>query len=105
PYAVYHNAFAYFEARHGLAHVAAFTEDEELKPGVRRLLELQRLLRERQVACILVEPGLNREELAAVTQGQRFVTVDILARELTVSSSAYPDFLRRVAEAFLDCLS
>lgn len=106
PYAVYHNAFQYFEQRHGLRHVVSFTDDEELKPGIRRLLEIKRELEQEGVGCILIEPWVNPAQLDNVVGSldMRYITIDVLAGDIPVDKAGYPAFLEQVTGAMLDCL-
>ena len=105
-YAVYHDAFQYFERRYGLGHVASFTANEELKPGIRRLLEVRGVLQAEGARCILLEPSANREELAAVVEipEMRYITVDVMGIGIEPGPQAYPRLLESVSAALRDCL-
>ena len=104
PYAVYHNAFQYYEQQFGLQHVVSFTDDEELKPGIRQLLAIRETLEENQVACLLVEPEVNVDELSNVVPLANYVTVDVLGADFSPSKTAYVDFMQALTNTMLECL-
>lgn len=105
PYAVYHDAFRYFEARYGLAHVTAFTDNEDVMPGIRQLLAIRAQLEQTGASCILVEPGVNVAQVRNVVEidAMRYVEVDVLGQDIAPAPGAYAELLRGVADAMLDC--
>lgn len=105
-YGVYHNAFQYYEEQFGLQHVVSFTDDEELKPGIRKRLNIKETLEQSQVSCLLVEPSVNTEELASFldNEAMRYVSVDVLGANVQVAKSAYSEFMLSLTDAVLECL-
>lgn len=101
PYAVFHDAFQYFEARYGLEHAVAFTQSEETMPGIRQLLEIRARLEAASVRCLLVEPGLNVAQLRNVVESEdmRYVEVDSIGH----NAGSYPELLEDIAAALLSC--
>lgn len=45
PFAVYHNAFSYFEQHYGLQHAVSLTSNEALKPGIQQVQKFHRRFR------------------------------------------------------------
>lgn len=104
-FAVYHNAFQYFERQFGLQHVASFTENEELQPGVRRILEIRESLEAAQVNCLLIQPQNNPQQLAQMLgRPMHMVSVDVLGFDYPLSASAYLTFMHDLSGAIAGCL-
>ena len=54
-YAVYHNAYQYFEQQFGLQHEMVILQDPEVQPGIREIIKLRSEVKEQQPSCLLVE--------------------------------------------------
>ena len=105
PFAVYHNAFRYYERQYGLKHIASYTENEELQPGIRKVLEVRESLAANDVNCLLLEPANNPEEIAQLTgREMNLVSIDILGFDYAVNKTAYFDFMRGITESIKECL-
>lgn len=65
-FAVSHDAFQYFEARFGVFAVTAVTDGDAAPASAARLSDVGALIDERDVACVLVEPGVDTDRLANV---------------------------------------
>lgn len=94
-YAVEHDAFGHFADWVGLSAAVAVRGQ-----GARSLREAVAEATERDVACVIAEPG-EPSRLAAVLNGVPTVTIDPLGRD----ASDLPDLLGRVAAGFEACLS
>jgi zinc transport system substrate-binding protein len=104
-FAVYHNAFQYFERQFGLQHVASFTENEELQPGVRRVLQIRESLEAAQVNCLLIQPQNNPQQLTQMLgRPMHMVSVDVLGFDYPLNASAYIDFMRDLSNNIAGCL-
>ncbi len=106
PFAVFHDAYPYLEARYALRALGALTVDPAVPPGARRLAELRALLAERGAACVFAEPQFNPALVAAMTEGSgaRVATLDPLGAALTPGPEAYFVLMRDLAEALVRCL-
>lgn len=105
PFAVYHNAFRYYENQYGLAHTASYTENEELQPGIRKIIEVRESLEANNVSCLLLEPANNPEEIAQLTgRDMELVSIDILGFDYAASKNGYRDFMLGVTESIKKCL-
>lgn len=105
PFAVYHNGYQYFENQFGLQHVTSFTNNEEVQPGIRRVLAIQRQLDESGVNCIVVGPSQNTAFLdnQLDRDGMRYVTIDVLGHDVAPGRDAYVRFMRNLAQGFTGC--
>ena len=105
PFAVYHNAFRYYENQYGLAHIASFTENEELQPGIRKVLEVRESLTANNVSCLLLEPSNNPEEINQLTgKEMNLVSIDILGFDYAANKTGYRDFIRGITQSITECL-
>jgi zinc transport system substrate-binding protein len=105
PFAVYHNAYQYFENQFGLAHAASFTSSEEIQPGIRHVLAVKKILEQNVVQCIVVNPAINTINLTNQLQqdGIHFVRIDVLGHEPELENAGYSDFMRHLAKNFTGC--
>ncbi|MEE9209439.1 MAG: zinc ABC transporter substrate-binding protein [Kiloniellales bacterium] len=106
PHMVFHDAFAYFEARYGLSQVGVVAVNPEIRPGARHLSALRRRIREAGVACVFAEPQFDPALVEAMTggTGARVATLDPLGATLAPGPEAYFALMRALAEALVDCL-
>lgn len=104
-FAVYHNAFTYYEKQFGLQHVASFTDNEEVQPGVRKIMEIREILSAFEVSCLLLEPANNADEIRQLTgREMNMVTIDVLGFAYPLSKTAYTDFMRDISESIKRCV-
>ena len=105
PFAVYHNAFRYYEKQYGLTHIASYTENEELQPGIRKVLEVREQLADNNVNCLLLEPSNNPEEISQLTgRDMKLVSIDILGYDYAANKTGYRDFMSGITQAIKTCL-
>ncbi|MFT5320384.1 MAG: zinc transport system substrate-binding protein [Pseudohongiellaceae bacterium] len=105
PFAVYHNAYQYFEKQFALSHRTSFTNNEEVQPGIRQVLAIKSLLDSDNVNCIVVDPSVNTENLGNQLERSnlRFISVDVLAHDIPLASDAYFRFMNNMATNFASC--
>lgn len=105
-YAVYHNAYQYFERQFGLQHDMVILQDPELQPGIREIIELRTQVDELQPSCLLLEPDSSLELVSTVLNGHelKLITVDLLGANINTSENAYSEFIANIAEDFYQCL-
>ena len=106
PHMVFHDAFAYFEARYGLNQVGAIAVNPGIRPGARHLSALRRRIREAGVPCVFTEPQFDPAPVEAMTggTGARVATLDPLGAGLAPGPEAYFVLMRALADALVDCL-
>ncbi len=107
PYLVFHDAYAYFEARYGLNPLGAFTVNPAVPPGARRLAALRRRMVETGAACVFAEPQFRPALVAAVIEGTgaRAGTLDPLGADIAPGPEAYFTLMRALADDLLACLA
>ena len=104
-YIVEHDAYSRFEARYGLAHLAALTDAADLPPSVSGMLRIRRLLDSDEVGCVLAE-AQQSTQLRALMAGRttRVVRLDPLAAGVPLSREGLLDFYRRLGESVAGCV-
>ena len=104
-FAVYHNAFTYYEKQFALQHVASFTDNEEVQPGIRKIMQIREILSASDVSCLLLEPANNADEIAQLTgREMNMVTIDVLGFAYPLTKTAYTVFMRDMSESIKGCI-
>ena len=100
PYAVFHDAYQYFEARFAIAPVAAIALGDAADPGPQRVAAVRDAVAAAGVRCIFAEPQMNPALIATVAEGTgaRTGTIDPLG------GASYPETLRAMARDMAACL-
>ncbi|MEL6979830.1 MAG: zinc ABC transporter substrate-binding protein [Pseudomonadota bacterium] len=106
PFVVHHDAYRYFEARYGLAAVGAVAAPG-LRPSPARLAAIQTQIAETGAVCVFTEPQFDTDlaRVAARGAGARVAAIDPLGAALAPGAELYPRLMRRLTEAFRDCLT
>ena len=109
PYAVYHDAYQYFERQFGVSHAVGLVEDPERAPSIRELAATRAALAEAKPVCLLFEPDSDRRliETALNSTQLRQVEMDILGYRITRNSSevsGYGLLMRALVDDLLTCL-
>jgi zinc transport system substrate-binding protein len=107
PYAVYHDAFQYFERRYDLAAIGSVTISPERRPGARRLRLIRAAIRARGARCLFREPQIEPALVRTVAEGAgvRVGILDALGADLPPGADLYPALMRNLAQALADCLA
>lgn len=105
PYAVYHDAFQYFEQEFGLTHELVIANSDDIQPGVRKLMSLRNAFANQSLACLMedvtsqestINTALGRVQLARVK-------ADTTGQNLNTSSQAYIELMSHLGLAFAQC--
>ena len=111
-FAVYHNAYHYFERRFGLAHAVALVHNPEVAPGIQQTLRTQGQIREAAPACVLLEPDYSPALLATLMgeSNAQQIIVDLLGYDLDTAASTaaaaranYEQLLDTIAASITRC--
>ncbi len=105
-YAVYHNAYQYFEQQFGLQHDMVILHDPEVQPGIRQIVQLRSEVNEQQPSCLLSEVDAGADLGSTVLNGYELelITVDLLGANVNSSENAYSEFIANLADDFYQCL-
>ena len=107
PFIVFHDAYRYFEDRFGLKAVGSAVVSTGRSPGVRRVRELRRKVRELGVVCVFAEPRYDPRFVKLITEGTqaRGGTVDPAGMTVKAGPGMYFSLLRNMAASFKECLA
>ena len=104
-YAVYHDAFRYFEKQFGLQHDVVFVGSEEIQPGVRHMLALREAVATRNISCLMEDVTSQAATVETVLGKKEVVRVsaDTTGQSLTSGPTAYIQLIENLANAFQQC--
>jgi zinc transport system substrate-binding protein len=106
-YAVYHNAFQYFEKQNGLQHQLVFVTAEDMQPGIRHIMAVRNALQQIKPVCLLEDVTTNPATVTTVL-GEFNINrerADLLGENLTLGPDAYTQLIRNLADVFQRCLT
>lgn len=106
PFIVFHDAYQYFEARHGLAAAGSVTVSPDKPPGAKRLTALRERIAKAKIACIFAEPQFKPAiaESLAKDSGARTGVLDPLGADIAPGPDHYPAMMRALASGLRECL-
>jgi zinc transport system substrate-binding protein len=106
-YAVYHNAFQYFERQFGLDHDLVFVASEEMQPGARHMLTVRRAIESRPQLCLMEDVTTQAATVETLLGGNELMRVkaDTLGQNLSSGPLAYIYLIDNLADAFRQCFS
>ncbi len=107
PFAVFHDAYQYFERHFNLSAVGAIVADPERRPGARRLAEIRATIGQSGARCVFTEPQFQPSLVHAVAEGSgaHVAALDPLGAELPAGTAAYFTLMRDLAGTIFTCLS
>ena len=107
PFLVLRDAYHYFEDRFGLKAVGSALVRTGRLPGVRRVRELRKKVRELAVVCVVAEPHHGPRFVKLITEGTRARggTVDPVGVGIKPGPGMYPSLLRAMSASFKNCLA
>ena len=105
-YAVYHNAYQYFEKQFGLQHDMIILGDPEVQPSIRETIQLRSQVNDQRPSCLLLEFDSSSDLVSTVLNGHELkqITVDLLGSNVSSSRNAYSEFMANLADDFYECL-
>lgn len=107
PFMVFHDAYAYFDARYGLHAVGALTLEPSLQPGARRVVAARTAIRQYGVRCLFREPEFASPLIRTVTAGTevRIGVLDPLGADLKPGKKLYFTLMHNLADHLDSCLA
>lgn len=104
-YAVYHDAFRYFERQFGLQHDVVFVGSEDIQPGIRHILALRQAVNERSIRCLMEDVTSQSATIDTIVGAKEIVRIkaDTTGQGLTSGPSAYIQLIGNLANAFRQC--
>ena len=107
PFIVFHDAHQYFEKRFGLTAVGSAVVSTSRLPGIRRVRELRKKVRDLGAVCVLAERRYDPRFVKLITEGTkaRAGTVDPAGTGIKPGPGMYSALLRDLAASFKKCLT
>ncbi len=107
PYIVFHDAYAYLEARYGLSPVGSITVSPDRSPGARRIAEMREVIEDRGAVCIFAEPQFSPALIESLTDGSEIGsgTLDPLGAAVQPGPAAYQEILQDLGDSLTECLA
>ena len=104
-YLVYHDAYSFFEQHFELSHTDVVSLQAEVKPGVKHILDLRRLIETKSVSCLLAEPQASADIIALLTEDAEIqvAMLDPMASDIEVTETGYVEFLTETATKMAEC--
>ena len=105
-YAVYHNAYRYFEEQFGLRHSIVLLQIPDSQPNVQELLSVRKSVQELKPACLLTEFDSNPAIIETMLDGIEIEKpiVDTLGYWVNSASDGYLVLMRNLADQFSQCV-
>lgn len=103
---VFHDAYQYFETDFDFPAAGAISISDASDPSPARIAEIQDLIVDQGINCVLAEPQFNPGLVATVLDGTEAQTgiLDPLGSDLEPGSALYPQLIRNLSTALADCM-
>ena len=107
PFVVFHDAYQYFEHRYHVRVAGSVTVSPENMPGAERISEIHAKIAELKAACVFAEPQFESKLVSVVMEGTdaRSAALDPHGAAIPEGPELYPQLIRNLATAMVDCLS
>lgn len=105
-YAVYHNAYRYFEEQFGLRHSVVLLQVPDSQPNVQEILQVRESIQELKPGCVLIEPDSNLAVIETMLDGLEveMPIVDALGYRVNSASDGYLILMKNLADQFSQCI-
>jgi len=106
PYVVFHDAYAYLEARYGLTAVGAVAVSPDRLPSAQRVRALRARIAKLGARCVFREPQFESALVRAIVEGTgaRVGVLDPLGASLEPGPELYFELMRTNVRALVECL-
>ncbi len=105
PYAVYHDAYSYFEDRFDIASTAKLLDSEAEQPSPRRIAETREIVVSQGVRNVFVEPNTNVSLVETIFDGLPVTVceIDPMGGSIPAGPKHYWQSMRELAETIGNC--
>jgi len=103
---VFHDAYQYFETVYNFPASGAISLSDASDPSAARIAEIAARIKNEDIKCVLSEPQFNAGLVKTVMGGTDATTqvIDPLGFGIEPGPSLYPELMRGMAKALVDCL-
>ena len=107
PYAVFHDAYQYFEKSFGLSSIGALFIDPHHAAGAGRISGMREKIRRAGTVCLFSEPQFSDKKIKAVAEGLPviFGELDPTGAALVSGKAFYFELMDNLIRSFAGCLN
>ncbi len=107
PYAVFHDAYRYFESEYSMNGIGSITENPEIPQSAAGLKHIRAKIRESGAVCVFSEPQYSEKRMRAAAEGSgaRTAFLDPLGVGIEPGPNLYFEMMENLARSLKNCLS
>jgi len=104
-YVVFHDAYQYFEKRFEVTSAGALTLNPDVLPGAKQIVDIQSLIKEKNIKCIFSEPQYNPKIIETLASDTNISTgtMDPLGVNLDRGVTMYSKLIMNIADSIKNC--
>ena len=104
-YVVFHDAYQYFEKRFEVTSAGALTLNPDVLPGAKQIVDIQNLIKEKNIKCIFSEPQYNPKIIETLANDTNISTgtMDPLGANLDMGVTMYSKLIMNIADSIKNC--
>jgi len=104
-YVVFHDAYQYFEKRFEVTSAGALTLNPDVLPGAKQIVDIQNLIKEKNIKCIFSEPQYNPKIIETLASDTNISTgtMDPLGANLDRGVTMYSKLIMNIADSIKNC--
>lgn len=103
PVLVMHSAYQYFAQAYDIQQIASLLNNDDHAPSAKRVLQINRIVKDKNIQCILVEPQYNQKIINALPDTLSVITIDPIGVDIDAGPEHYIQLLRELATGFSTC--
>jgi zinc transport system substrate-binding protein len=104
PFLTYHDGFQYFETEFALNN-AGFITSSELQPGARHIIDLKKIIKEKNIECIFYDAPAKPAMLKSLLAGSQARTfmLDPVGISIPPGENNWFDIMHSLSKQFINC--
>ena len=104
-YVVFHDAYQYFEKRFEVTSAGALTLNPDVLPGAKQIVDIQNLIKQKNIKCIFSEPQYNPKIIETLANDTNILTgtMDPLGATLDKGATMYSKLIMNIANSIKNC--
>ena len=105
-YVVFHDAYQYFEQRFEVTSAGALTLNPDVLPGAKQIVDIQNLIKKKNIKCIFSEPQYNPKIIETLANDTNTSTgiMDPLGAYMDKGPSMYSKLIIGIADSIKNCI-
>ena len=105
-YVVFHDAYQYFEQRFEVTSAGALTLNPDVLPGAKQIVDIQNLIKKKNIKCIFSEPQYNPKIIETLANDTNTSTgiMDPLGAYMDKGPSMYSKLIIGIVDSIKNCI-